>query len=140
MVDERTTVRVYQDNAKVEEKVEERTALPLNEEEEQKWQEEVRDPEEEERLFANSRGALISETVERSHDGIVKTTTLVTTQVVPEVQPQAAAVAEDRERLETQAHLVESVPTVVEEPQEAATTAAAETESQVSSRPVSTAG
>lgn len=141
-MDERTTVRVYQDNAQVEEKVEERTALPLNEEEEQKWREPVRHPEEEERIFENSRGAMISETVERSHDGVVRTTTLVTTHVVPETQVEQP-VTEDREKLETQAHVAESVP-VVEEPQEPeASTAAevhAETESQVSSRPVSTAG
>lgn len=105
VVDERTVTRVVRDNATVQEIVNERQALPLNEEERDHW---MRDPHEEpeaEAIFHQSREAMVINDFQETPEGVVETQTLITQHVVPEAAPQIHEQEDVKERESAEAEI-----------------------------------
>jgi hypothetical protein len=103
VADERTVTTVYVGDQELGDQstVVERSALPLSVEEAQHWEQQKVEPynADEDRLFTNSREAMIIDGEERrldDGDGFVRTTTLVTQHAVPEYHEPEPLIQEDR--------------------------------------------
>jgi hypothetical protein len=84
VVDERTVTRIYRDDAPMQETVQEKRTVEPSEGEQHLWHEGGDASPEEKAALANSKQTMVFEEEERFDDGdVLKTTTLVTQQVLP---------------------------------------------------------